>query len=77
MSMEKTVIDTAIEEALSAAEKKGVTGKEVTPFLLSKVAEITKGDSLKANIALVHNNVRLGARIAVSYSEISANNSRA
>ncbi len=77
MSMEKTVIDTAIEEALSEAEKKGVTGKEVTPFLLSKVAEITKGDSLKANIALVHNNVRLGARIAVSYSEISANNSRA
>lgn len=74
MSMEKSVIDAAIEEALSCAEKKGVSGKDVTPFLLAKVAEITKGDSLKANMSLVHSNVRLGARIAVSYSEMTANN---
>ena len=42
----------------------GVTGKAVTPFLLSKILELTAGASLKTNIALVENNARLAARIA-------------
>ena len=55
-----------ISEAIARATKKGVTGKAVTPFLLSELLDITKGESLKANIALVENNARLAAKIAVS-----------
>ncbi|UXN62760.1 pseudouridine-5'-phosphate glycosidase [Phyllobacterium zundukense] len=55
-----------IKEAIARATKKGVTGKAVTPFLLSELLDITKGESLKANIALVENNARLAAKIAVS-----------
>ncbi|MBZ9604780.1 pseudouridine-5'-phosphate glycosidase [Phyllobacterium sp. KW56] len=55
-----------IREAIARATKKGVTGKTVTPFLLSELLDITKGESLKANIALVENNARLAAKIAVS-----------
>jgi pseudouridylate synthase len=53
-----------IDEALQAATQNGVTGKAVTPFLLAKIFELTKGRSLTANIALVENNARLAARIA-------------
>jgi pseudouridine-5'-phosphate glycosidase len=55
-----------IREALARATKKGVTGKAVTPFLLSELLDITKGESLKANTALVENNARLAAQIAVA-----------
>jgi pseudouridylate synthase len=55
-----------ISEAIARATKKGVTGKAVTPFLLSELLVITKGESLKANIALVENNARLAAKIAVA-----------
>lgn len=55
-----------ISEAISRATKNGVTGKAVTPFLLSELLTITKGESLVANIALVENNARLAAKIAVS-----------
>jgi pseudouridylate synthase len=44
----------------------GVAGKDVTPFLLAKMKEITEGRSLVANLALVRNNARVGARIAVA-----------
>lgn len=53
-----------IEAALAAANENGVSGKAVTPFLLSKILELTQGRSLTANIALVENNARLAARIA-------------
>ncbi len=55
-----------IAAAQAEATKKGVSGKAVTPFLLSKILELTAGASLKTNIALVENNARLAARIAVS-----------
>ncbi len=54
----------AIESALEEAEKKGIKGKESTPFLLAKVKEITAGDSLEANIQLVYHNALLGAKLA-------------
>lgn len=57
-----------ISEALSRANKNGITGKAVTPFLLSEILTITKGESLVANIALVENNARLAAKIAVALS---------
>ena len=63
-SMDKTVIDAAIDRALKEAEEAGVKGKEVTPFLLAKVVELTGGDSLESNIQLVLNNARLAARTA-------------
>ncbi|MCK5736051.1 MAG: pseudouridine-5'-phosphate glycosidase, partial [Spirochaetaceae bacterium] len=60
-----------IEEALAEAEKRLITGKEITPFLLAKVSEITDGDSLKSNIALIENNVRLGARTVSAYASLT------
>ena len=53
-----------IAAAQKAAEAQKVTGKAVTPFLLSKILELTDGRSLKTNIALVENNARVAARIA-------------
>lgn len=63
-SMNEEKINSAIEKALVEAEEKGIHGKETTPFLLSKVLEVTEGKSLEANIALVKNNARLGAEVA-------------
>ena len=66
-SMEPSVIDKAINEALLEMEQQGIHGKESTPFLLAKVKELTKGDSLDSNIQLVYNNARLGSAIASAY----------
>ncbi|MBU5669388.1 pseudouridine-5'-phosphate glycosidase [Peptoniphilus sp. MSJ-1] len=63
-SMDEEKINKAIEDALVEAEEKHIHGKETTPFLLSKVLEVTEGKSLEANIALVKNNARLGAEVA-------------
>ena len=56
----------AIDEALIAEKKLGIKGKASTPFLLAKVKEITHGMSLDSNIALVYNNAKLAAQIAVA-----------
>ena len=53
-----------IEEAVRAAEKEGVKGKKLTPYLLNKIKELTGGKSLVANIALVKNNAWVAAKIA-------------
>ena len=58
-----------IAKAIAEAHELGVHGKNVTPFLLARLAEITQGRSLKANIALVKNNAKLAAEIAVAYSQ--------
>ncbi len=55
-----------IETALAEAERQGVAGKDVTPFLLGRMVELTDGRSLATNIALIKNNARLAARIAVA-----------
>jgi pseudouridine-5'-phosphate glycosidase len=60
-------METHIAAALEAAEAQSVSGKEVTPFLLSKIYEITEGKSLATNIALVKNNARLAAGIACAF----------
>jgi len=52
------------------AEEKGIVGKESTPFLLSKVKEITGGSSLESNIQLVFNNAKVGAKLAVELSKL-------
>jgi pseudouridine-5'-phosphate glycosidase len=71
-SMDKAVIDAAIDAALAEAQANGVRGKAVTPFLLAKVKELTGGDSLDANIQLVYNNARLAARTAAALAALEA-----
>lgn len=66
-SMDPEAINKVIEEALKEMDEKGIKGKECTPFLLAKVAEITGGDSLAANIKLVFNNAAVGTEIAKAY----------
>ena len=60
-------IDTIIDQALAEAKAQGISGKDTTPFLLAKIVELTDGASLDTNIALVYNNARVGAEIAVAY----------
>ncbi len=69
-SMPKDVIDAAIDQAIAECNAKGIKGKETTPFLLARVAEITGGDSLASNIRLVYNNAKLTAQTAVAYSRL-------
>ena len=63
-SQREESIEGQIRECTAYAEKNGITGRDVTPFLLARIAELTEGASLKANIALVYNNVRLAASVA-------------
>lgn len=60
-----------IQKALNAAKERKISGKDVTPFLLQYIAEHTKGESLEANIALIKNNAKVGAELAVAYSKRS------
>ncbi len=62
--MEYAPINQAIEAALKEAEDQNVKGKAITPFLLSRIEQLTGGQSLQANIQLVLNNARLAAAIA-------------
>lgn len=66
-SMDHKIIDKAIDEAVALSIEQGVHGKDTTPFLLAKVAEITGGDSLESNIRLVCNNAKIAALTAVEY----------
>lgn len=63
-AMDPDTINLAINQALREAQEQGIKGKDTTPFLLAKVAELTGGDSLSSNIRLVYNNVALAAKIA-------------
>ncbi|HKG15032.1 MAG TPA: pseudouridine-5'-phosphate glycosidase [Pyrinomonadaceae bacterium] len=58
------VMEESLSEALSEAERRNVTGRELTPFLLSHLAAHTSGATLRANIALLENNARVAAEIA-------------
>lgn len=68
-SMDKEYIDRVIEEAIKEADENGIKGKKLTPFLLAKIKDITGGESLNSNVALVYNNVRLASRIAAAMRE--------
>lgn len=65
-AMPEDDINQAIAQALREAERDHIAGKEVTPYLLARVVALTGGDSLKANIQLVFNNVKLAAQIAAA-----------
>lgn len=61
-----------IEKALGEVEKKAVRGKAVTPFLLSRLGELSGGTSLESNVSLFHNNVRHGCLIAAACAAAAA-----
>lgn len=69
-ALDPAFIDRTIAEAVTEAERKGIARKEVTPFLLERINQLSEGRSLKANIALVKNNAALAARIAVAHSRL-------
>lgn len=63
-------IGVLIERAVAEADEKGITGAAITPYLLGRIVELSGGESLTANIALVKNNARLGAEIAKAYTAL-------
>jgi pseudouridine-5'-phosphate glycosidase/pseudouridine kinase len=72
-------VERLIHEAAQQLPKLGIKGKDITPFLLDKMKQMTMGDSLRANIALIKNNAKVGAQIALCYAnkEGSTNNTSA
>ena len=69
-AMDKKIIDDAVNQALREMDEQGIKGKDITPFLLRRVTELTGGDSLESNIKLVINNAKLGAAIAKEYCNL-------
>ncbi|WP_025784108.1 pseudouridine-5'-phosphate glycosidase [Sporosarcina sp. D27] len=67
--LDPEMINGIIDQALAEAKEKGIKGKDVTPFMLGKVKDLTDGKSLVANIALVKHNAVVGAKIAVALSK--------
>ena len=69
-ALEDSFINGIIAQAMAEANENGISGKEVTPFLLGKVKELTEGKSLVANIELVKHNAKVGAELAVAYNKL-------
>ena len=59
-------VEAAVQTSLREAAEQGVSGSAATPFMLKRIAELTGGRSLAANIRLVKNNAAVGARVAVA-----------
>ena len=69
--MDDAVINGAIDQAVRESVEQGIKGKEITPFLLARVSELTGGDSLDSNIQLVFNNARLASAVAAAYQKMA------
>ena len=69
-AMPLETINAAIDQAIAECNEKGIHGKETTPFLLARVAELTGGNSLASNIRLVYNNAKVAAQTAVAYAKL-------
>lgn len=65
-------VENAIVESLQEAERQGIMGRDVTPFILKRVAERTGGASLRSNIALVKRNASVGAEVAIAVANLSS-----
>jgi pseudouridine-5'-phosphate glycosidase len=70
MAIDRDVIEGAIQQALSESKERRIFGQAVTPFLLSRVSELTGGKSLQANLALLRNNARVAAAIAGAITDL-------
>ena len=69
-AMPLDTINAAIDQAIAECNAKGIHGKETTPFLLARVAELTGGNSLASNIQLVYNNAKVAAKTAAVYATL-------
>lgn len=69
-SLPHDYIDSIVDQAVKESKEQGIKGKDVTPFLLKRIVELTGGKSLESNIALILNNAKLGANIAKEYSSL-------
>ena len=69
-AMDFDEMSAVIDKAMAAAEEAGVKGKNITPFLLAHIVELTGGDSLKTNMQLAFNNARAAAKIAVEMAKL-------
>ncbi len=69
-AMPKADIDSITEQALGEADKGGIKGKAVTPFLLNRIKQLTEGRSLVTNIALVKHNALVGAKLAAAMHDL-------
>lgn len=65
-AMPADAVESAIQAALAQAEQEGVRGREVTPYLLARLVQLTGGESLRANVALLRNNAAVAAQIAAA-----------
>ena len=68
-AMDFDQMSAVIDKAMAMADENGVKGKNITPFLLAHIVELTGGDSLKTNIQLAYNNARAAAQIAVELAK--------
>jgi pseudouridine-5'-phosphate glycosidase len=68
--LDRTLHDRLLESGLAAADRDGVHGKDVTPYLLDWFHRESQGESLRANVALVRSNARLAAEVASAYAEL-------
>lgn len=64
-ALDAEVVERAIAQAVAEADAEGVKGKKLTPWLLARLEQLSGGDSVAANVALLLNNARLGAKIAL------------
>ena len=69
-SLDEKTINDIIDKSIIEMNNLGIKGKEETPYLLSKIAELSNGESLEANIKLILNNAKLGSLIAKEYAKI-------
>ena len=69
-SIDSDYMNAIISNAIKQSSRDQIAGKDVTPYLLKKIAEETKGKSLKANLALVYNNAKVGAQLAKAYMDL-------
>lgn len=69
-SIDRHRMETIVAEAVSDAEQNGITGHANTPFILRQIRELTGGDSISANKALIEANVARGTRLAVEYQRL-------
>jgi pseudouridine-5'-phosphate glycosidase/pseudouridine kinase len=71
IALDSDFINSVIEDANEEAKQKGIKGKDITPFLLSRIATKTKGASVKTNIEFVLNNARSASKISVALNKLS------
>lgn len=69
-SLDETMMNQVIDQAVNQANAEGVHGKDVTPFLLKTIVAQTEGKSLESNLELVYHNALVGAQLAVAYQKL-------